>query len=247
MAKLNQVIAIEKGVKSRAHAEISELYKTVQKPALFNGFTKDFRAKSEGEEGSVETLPSERQRVQETVSDVLRRLERAKAELFDVTAQKDFGNTTASANVTVDGKLLIENAPVPFLLFLEKELTDLRTFILALPTLDVAEDWQRDVNSGLFRSGETVRQSTKKVQKPLVLYPATDKHPAQTQLITEDVTTGFWHTVKQSGAIPAPEKAALAERVDKLLAAVKTAREEANAAEAPKVEVGGAIFGYLFP
>ena len=47
MAKLNQIIAIEKGIKSKSHSEISELYKLVQKPALFNGFSKSYQANDE--------------------------------------------------------------------------------------------------------------------------------------------------------------------------------------------------------
>lgn len=239
--KLNQVIAIEKGVKSRANATASELYKLVQKPALFNGLTKQYKSKDE----NGETYPDERQRVQETVADALRRFKQAKAELLDVTAQKDYANQTATANVVVDGQVILENAPVPYLLFLEKELTDLRTFISALPVLDEAENWTADANSGLFRTDVTVRNSTKKVQKPLVLYPATDKHPAQTQLITEDVTVGVWEQTKFSGAIPKPEKEGLLEKVEKVLAAVKYAREAANQAEAPRVKAGENILGFI--
>ena len=37
MAKLNQIIAVEKSVKSRAHGEITEAYQQLQKPALLAG------------------------------------------------------------------------------------------------------------------------------------------------------------------------------------------------------------------
>lgn len=84
------------------------------------------------------------------------------------------------------------------------------------------------------------------MQKPIVLYAATPEHPAQTQLITEDVLAGYWSTVKQSGAMPATEKLALLERIDKLLRAVKDAREAANMIDEVKVpDVGAAIFNYL--
>lgn len=45
MTKLNQVIAVEKGVKSRDHSEVSALYKLAQKPELFNGANRVFRKK----------------------------------------------------------------------------------------------------------------------------------------------------------------------------------------------------------
>jgi hypothetical protein len=239
--KLNQVIAIEKGVKSRVNSETTEVYKKVQKAELFNGFSKTYQPK----EDDGETLPPEAQRVQERVEDLLKQTAKDKTELFDVSAQRDYANMEARADVVVDGQKLIEGAPVPFLLALEKELTDLRTLISKLPVLDPAETWEQDINSGLYRTPETSRNRTAKVQKALVLYPATDKHPAQTQMVTEDVTVGYWKTVKLSGAMPRPRQQQLAERVEKLLNAVKYAREEANQFEAPKREVGAALFNYL--
>jgi hypothetical protein len=86
---------------------------------------------------------------------------------------------------------------------------------------------------------------TKKVQKPIVLYDATKEHPAQTQLITEDVVVGYWDTVKHSGALPAPRKKELMSRIEKLSQALKFAREKANAADAETVSVGKPIFDYL--
>jgi hypothetical protein len=242
MAKLNQVIAIEKGVKSRVNSETTEVYKKVQKADLFNGFSKTYQPK----EDEGETLPPESQRVQEQVEDLLKQIAKGKSELFDVSAQRDYANMEAKADVVLDGQTLISGAPIPFLLALEKELTDLRTLISKLPVLDPAESWDQDINSGLYRTPETSRSRTAKLQKPLVLYPATDKHPAQTQMITEDMTVGYWKTLKLSGAIPRPRQAELAERVEKLLNAVKYAREEANQMESPRREVGAAMFNYLF-
>lgn len=242
MPKLNQVVAIEKGVKSRSHSEISEVYKKLQKPVLFNGLSKTYQPKDE----DGETYPQENQKVQESVVDILRTVEKTKTELFDVTAQKDYGNTTAKADVVLpDGTVIVKDAPVPYLLFLEKELTDLRTLVSAIPVLDSTDDWSADNHSGLYKTDAVKRNSTKKVQKALVLYPATDKHPAQTQLITEDVTVGVWEQVKYSGALGKPDQEALVERVEALLNAVKFAREEANNADAPKVNVGEAIFDYI--
>lgn len=54
MAKLNQIIAIEKGVKARVYGELTGLNKAVQKPELFNGFAKAYQKKDE----DGEDLPS---------------------------------------------------------------------------------------------------------------------------------------------------------------------------------------------
>lgn len=239
--KLNQVIAVEKSVKQRNNDLVSELYKAVQKPALFNGFNKKYKPMDEG----GEQFAPENLKVQMNVEQALKDASRSLAELFDVTATKDFGNTKAKANVVVDGEVLLADAPATYLLFLEKQLTDLHTLVANLPVLDSAEDWTLDVNSGLYKTEPTQTAKTKKVQKPLVMYPATDKHPAQTQLITDDQTVGYWETVKMSGAIPVPEKNALLERLEKLQKAVKYAREEANVTQAEEVKVGDKLLSWL--
>ena len=85
----------------------------------------------------------------------------------------------------------------------------------------MAEDWKSDPNSGLYRTEPTETHRTKKMQKPIVLYAATPEHPAQTQLITEDVIAGWWVLTRQSGAMPKPEKQRLQDRIDKLIQAIK--------------------------
>lgn len=240
--RLNQVVAIEKGVNSRATAEISDVYKMVQKPVLFNGFSKTYKPVDD----NGEKYPDENQKVQLTVADVLERVKESKVELLDTVAQKDYANMTATADVVVDGVTLVKKAPVPYLLFLEKQLTDIRTLIGALPVLDPNEDWNLDTGNGIYKSKAVTTHRTKKVTKPLVLFPATDKHPAQTQTITEDVVVGFWEQVKMSGSMEERAQKALLKKVETLLDAVKQAREEANNSDAPKVELGGELLGYIF-
>ena len=242
MAKLNQIIAVEKGVKSRTSADITATYKAVQKGELFSGFSKTYQPNDE--EG--EDLPPERKRVQLTAQDAINAVSRSMTELMDIVARKDWSNCLAKADVVVDDIVLLRSAPVSYLLFLEKQLTDMHTFTKHLPILDEAETWTKDVNSGIFKAEETKTHRTKKLQKAIVMYPATDKHAAQTQLITEDVLVGFWTTVKQSGAMPKPDRQALVERIEKVLKAVKEAREAANSIdEASTPDVGSSIFSYL--
>lgn len=242
-AKLNQIIAIEKGIKSGVYGAMTDLNKAVQKGELFNGFQKNYRKLDTDDLD----LPAEGKRVQFTSKSVLESVERGLSGLMQVVARKDWTNCVAKGSVIVDGKTLLGDAPVSYLLFLEKQLTDVKTLVGNLPTLDIAEDWNKDENSGLFKTAATSQHRTKKVQKPLVLYPATPEHPAQTQMVTEDIIAGFWDTTKTSGAIPAPEKAAILSRVEILLQATKQARESANMAdEVPVPTVGTAVFGYLF-
>jgi hypothetical protein len=242
MAKLNQIIAIEKSIKAKSYSEISELHKAIQKPELFNGFSKNYQKKDE----AGEDLPSESKRVQYTTDDVLRTLNRKTVELLNVTARKDYTNCSAKASVVVEGKTLITDAPVSYLLFLEKQLNDLHTFISCLPVLDPNEEWGKDANSGLFKSKEIVTHRTKKVVRPIVKYDATPEHPAQTDLITEDVIAGYWHQIKQSGAMGRPDKEKILARVEKLSYAIKQAREEANScSEVPVENIGENILTYV--
>lgn len=242
MAKLNQVLAIEKGIKTRVYAEFTELHQATQKPALMNGFQKSYQPRDE--EG--ETYPSEAQKVQHNAAEVLERVGHSLAELFDITATKDYANCTARADVIIDGKAIVKDVPAVYLLFLEKQLSDLHTFVGKMAELDPGSDWSTDPSTGLYKTEAATTQRTKKIQRPITLYEATKEHPAQTQLITEDVIAGQWSTIKYSGAIAPPRKKQLLARIEKLSNAVKFAREQANAAEAPDKKLGKEVFEFLF-
>lgn len=243
MAKLNQCIAIEKGAKSENAATLSEVYKLIQKGELFNGFSKVYSKKDE--EG--EDLPSEQKKVQSTVPGVLSRVHSSNEDYWAIAARKEYSNCTAKASIVVDGTVVAEDVPVTYLLFLEKQLTDLRTFVGKLPVLDSNEDWHEDTNSGLYKTNPVSTHRTKKVQRPIVKYDATTEHPAQTELITEDILAGYWSTTKISGALPLPERVKLSERVNKLLRAVKEARESANnIAEVDTGSVEKSLLNFVF-
>lgn len=129
MAKLNQIIAVEKGVKSKSLQDITAAHHKVQKPALLAGISRTYQPKDE--EG--EQLPPESTRVQVQAEDVLREMSASLTRLFDVTATKDWANCSARADVTVDGRTVVADVPVSYLLFLEKQLTDLHTFVKSFP------------------------------------------------------------------------------------------------------------------
>ncbi|MCK4566673.1 MAG: hypothetical protein KAU48_05115 [Candidatus Thorarchaeota archaeon] len=242
MSKLNQVIAIEKGVKSRVNTNMSTLYKAIQKPTLFDGFVKNWEKSDE----DGENRPPERKRVQLKSDEVLDTVGETLSELFDVTAQKDFANCKARANVVVGGKTLLTDVPATYLLFLEKQLNDVKTLVGSIPTLSADEDWHEDKALGLFKTEPVITRSTAKVQEPIILAQPTKEHPAQTQLITKDVVVGHWNTVNQSGAAVGSRKKQIVRRVETLIKAVKYAREEANETAAPQQSVGSVVFDFLF-
>lgn len=181
--KLSQILAVELEMKSSVYAEVTQLSKTLQKPDLFNGLQRTYKKKDE----QGEDLPPERKVVQQNVYDILDRVVQLNSAYFDVVVTKDMANCSAKADLVTDGNALAKDLPATYLLFLDKQLTDMRKFIDLIPTLDEAEVWDLDQNSNLYKSGTSSTQRTKKAQRGIVLYEATEKHPAQTQLITDDI------------------------------------------------------------
>jgi hypothetical protein len=242
MTKLNQILAIEKGVKTKTTREFTDIHRNVSKVNLLNGFTKNYKPKDE--EG--DTLPSESTNVQITAEASIKDATDVLTRLFDVTFTKEKTNTIAIADVKVGNRVLVKEAPVTYLLFLEKQLVDLRTFVAGIPTLDPSETWTYDADAGFYRSEATSTVRTKKVPKTFVKYEATDKHPAQVEIFNEDQLVGYWTTTKFSGALPKDRVNTLLDRIDTLSEAVKFAREAANETEVIDGNAGSAVFDYLF-
>ncbi|GGV33539.1 hypothetical protein GCM10010182_66700 [Actinomadura cremea] len=240
--KLNQIIAVEKGVKSKSVQDLAAAQQAVQKAPLLSGISRTYQPKDE--EG--EQFPAESTRVQVKVDDVLNDVTGSLTRLFDVTATKDWANCEARADVTVDGTAVLRDVPVSYLLFLEKQLKELHGFVRRLPVLDAAETWVFDPSTDVWRTEPVRTVKTKKVPRNHVKAEATEKHPAQVEVYYEDVSIGQWTTVKFSGALPARRVNELLGRIERLQDAVKFAREEANGAEVTDRRVGEAVFGYLF-
>ena len=244
--RLAESIAIEKGIKARATAALSALHHNAEKAPLYNGHNKTYQPSVEG----GDTVPPETALVQQTAQSVLAQPALIQTELFDIEMTKDRANCLATADVVVDGTTVVANAPVTYLLFLEKQLTDMRTFVEKMPTLDPSVTWTLDPNTDMFTTTPAQTQRTKKEPRVITKSEALIKDgvglPAQVEVIYEDKVIGSYSLVKNSGALPGPRKAALLARADKLLQAVKIAREQANALECWRANVGAGLFGFLF-
>ncbi|MFI6310166.1 hypothetical protein ACIBEK_08615 [Nocardia fusca] len=80
--KLNQLIAIEKGAKPQANADVAAAYQRVGKADLLAGISRTYRPLDDmGEE-----LPAESKRVQVRVREVIANVKNPLTRLFDVTA-----------------------------------------------------------------------------------------------------------------------------------------------------------------
>jgi hypothetical protein len=245
MAKLNQLVAASQTRKSQLQQAWTAVYRKVGKEDLLTGLTRVYTPKNE----DGETKPTERKRVQYTAAEAIAEVSKALTELFDLTATIDRTNTVAKADVVVDGTTLLWGVPATHLLFLEKQLVDLRTFAVEkLPVLDPAEEWNLDANAGdgIYSSPEYQSLSTAKVMQNHVLSPATDKHPANVQVYTIDQVVGSWAARKFSGALPRTQVQAIVARIETLQKAVKFAREEANMTEESKISEGAILLDYAF-
>ena len=240
--QLNQIVALEKGVKSRSYADFTAAHHQLQKAPMLSGISRTYKPKDD--EG--EQLPPESTRVQVRTTEVFKEAQVALTRLFDVTLTKDVANGTAKANIVVDGTTLAADVPVTYLLFLEKQLNDLLTFVNKLPVLDAAETWSYDEATDAYATAPTQTTRSKKVPRNHVKAEATEKHPAQVEMYFEDVLVGYWTTVKFSGALPQARVNELKVRVVTLSEAVKIAREEANSTVVTEKKIGDKIFGYLF-
>jgi len=239
--KLNQIIALEKGAKAAGEGALTQLYHNVQKTGPMSGIARTYKPKDD--EG--DQLPPESTKLQLRVTELLRAATGPVGRLLNLTATKDAGNQVATADIVVDGVVILSHVPVTTLLALEKKLVGFANVVSKIPTLDPSEEWQWDDAANSYRTRATDTVRTKKIPRNHVLAEATDKHQAQVQVYNEDVIVGKWSTIKYSGAIPETERAALAEKVAKLRAAVQVAREEANLTTVPDYKIGDKLFEYL--
>ena len=176
-----------------------------------------------------------------TLADVEKTLSR----YIDVSYKKEQTNTTAFADLVVEGGVLIERLSVGALMNLAAKLTQLRRVYAAIPTLDPAKIWERDDQNDAWVSRPPKTFRTKKVPRTLIAIEPTAKHPGQYETYTEDIVTGEWNTTIQSGQITAAEKREYLDRLDTLILAVKQARMRANNIDVDDVKIADKVFAYI--
>jgi hypothetical protein len=240
--RLAQVVAIVAGAKARALRAVTDAYQDQQKTGPLSGISRTYQPLDD--EGV--RLPSESTLVQIRADEIVERVRAEMTRLLDVVATQDWGNTHARADIVVDGRTILADVPVTYLMWLEKQVHTLRTFVSELPRLDLAEQWTWDTNQRAYVTQPVQTARTTKVPRNHVLAPPTDRHPAQVQVWQEDVVVGTWTTVKANGGLPASQVRLYVERCEALLDAVKAAREAANDAVVEDIDAGVPILEYVF-
>ena len=240
--RLNQIIALVQGKKTRATKQLTELHHG-WKADRISGISRTYSPKEE--DGDI--FPAENKMVQVSVLAALEPVKKELADFYNIVATQERGNTTACADVVIDEKTILAAVPVSLLLFLEKQLIDLRTLITNLPTLPEEKEWAWDNAKNCWVSKQEQTIKTQKKIEPIVKYQATPEHPAQTDLITMDRIIGTWNTIHLSGALPKYQKEQYLHRAQMFYDAVKIAREEANSAEVVvEKRFGESVLDYLF-
>lgn len=244
MARLSQIIAIQKDNKTRAEQAAAFAYHQLQRknPDPLVGMTKVYTPTDEN--GAQQ--PSVESRVQYTVEEALRDVSAKTARYLDLLAARERTDQTATANVVIGDKVFLKDVPVLLLLGLERQLDEELVQARKLPTLSPEHNWNPYDNRGVSVSAPIITKSTSKIPRNHVKAPATDKHPAQVEVYFEDTIVGNWETKHYSGAVSVGRKQDIIERLVKLQEAVKQAREEANTTTVTDFKIGDKIFGYIY-
>lgn len=245
--KLHEILAVEGGLQAAARKINEETVRTLNsKDAHFIGTTTIVKFFDEGDAEKLNT--EETKAMVTTVGAKLDYNKRANVRAWDAYLQKESANQNARADIEVDGKVLASGVPGVVLLGMETKLAELRAVYEAIPTLAPGPNWQPDpeVGKGVFRAAEPeVKFRTKKIIKGIELSPATKEHPAQVQAASEDVVVAKVMTHIWSGMLSGADKSAILDRLDKLLRAVKRARQRANEVPVENRHFGESLFSFI--
>jgi hypothetical protein len=241
---LHQLLAVSTDLDQQARAIMEETVNTFTKKAEhFDGIKKVYSPYDD----AGEKLPPEIKEVVTTVGEKLSYAKESVIKAMDVTLSKEETNSSgeAKAELIVDGLSFGTFSATSFIA-LERYLEKIRDEYKAIPTLDPTRRWTKETSSGRdLREAIEVKYRSEKKARPLVLSPATMQHPAQVQLVTDEIQVGKYDTTYSSGRMTPLEKSNLLAKLDTLIIEVKKAREIANQAKVKEVEIGEKIFNFI--
>lgn len=247
MSKLHELLAVGTNLENQANKTLSDLKATFDKKRhLFEQKLVTFKSNEE----NVAPVTEAQSDIQSSVTKELGWITGILTKDIDVGHQVDVANTQAVGDiVTEDGEVIAKGVPATSLLQLEKHLQKFHDLLVTIPTLDPAKGFSVDPDRehGIFKARDVNKNRTKKVNKPLVLAPATDKHPAQVQLVTEDVVVGTIQEQEWSALLTPAQKGDLIEQCEVLTRAVKKARARANELELDVTthKIGKRLFDFI--
>jgi hypothetical protein len=249
MAQLHEILAAEKTPTSNWNVMFEETLKKFGNENFFSGQTNSLKMLEESDGNKVlEAAAREDKPVTTNVYETLHYALGAFAIAEDVQFQKNKTNQIAMGTVMWRGSPLLADMPVDELLGLEARLAKIRQLMLAMPTIDASKNWVPSAQHGKYvwdLSQPEETSKTEKVMTPVILAPATDKHPAQVEKVTKDIVVGKFSRMKRSGAVTAEQKANTIKQVDELLVEVKKARMRANETQIVGGNIGETVVNIL--
>lgn len=249
MTKLHEILAAEKTVKDQNKVLLDNtLTKFKKSENYFRGYTKTLKMIADSDENkAIEEAAREDKPVITNVYETLDYLFSFWAKNEDFQAQKNEANTRAVSYLEFRGQRLLENVPVDELLGLLDRLGGLRSVLLEAPSIDSSRTWEQGAVKYTWRAtADDVGTKTEKRLTPIVMSPATDKHPAQIEKVVNDVVIGKTTTRKSSGELTAQQKADLLAAIDELISEGNKARSRCNEIDVNKdVTVGTVITAVL--
>jgi len=246
MARLHELLSVESDLQTIFNDALKKTKKTLGQGNLFFAMTRSLEwFRDEGREKQ----PDEISDYTTTVDDELEIQEKHVTRYFDAILQKEATNQIAVADLVVDNEVIAEKLPATFLLGLETRLKLLRQSYVAIPVLPDNIKWEKDPTKGhnvYSRVNPEIQLKTEKTFKVQVLYAATKEHPAQVEKIPETENVGKYTRQVWTGVYSRAEKADLIDSIDRLIRAVKQARQRANTAVVDnELKIGKKIFDYI--
>ena len=244
--RLHELLAVETNLESQMLKCCLELAATFEKKRhLFEEKRVTFTPNTEGAQPVTESQSD----IQSNVPKELDWLAPFIVKSLDASYQVAEANTEARADVILeDSEIpLLIGVPATALLELEKRIDQIGTILKSVPTLDPAKGFSADSHrTNVFMAREVIKNRTRKAKKLYVKYEATKEHPAQTELVDEDVPVGTVRELEWSGLITPAEKSELIARCEALQRAIRRARSRANEVEVDTSKrIGNVLLKYV--
>jgi len=245
--KLHELLAVEGNLEDQSKKVVNDLSNTFQKKQhLFSEKIVKFESSVEDEESLVEAQSDIQSTVNKELDWVGRYIERS----LDASFQVAKANTEAKADIVLEnGETVAKDVPATALLELEKRVASIQALIKSIPTLDPAKGFELDSKRGsdYFKAREVQKTRTRKKAKVIVLHAPTTEHPAQTQLVNEDVPIGKIVEREWSSLISPNDKSDLINKSEQLYRAIRQARSRANEQVIDRTaQIGSAILKTIF-
>ncbi len=245
MGKLHELLAVEGNLETQANKCRAELQNTFEKKRhLMEKKITTFFPTDE----KIAPVIEQQLDIQTTVVKELKWISDHIAKAIDAGFQVAKANTVAKADIILEGgDILAKDVPATSLLELEKRVNEVQQLAHHIPTLDPTKGFTMDANQGVYVARDINKIRTKKTNRVLVKYEATKEHPAQTEIVSEDVPVGKITEQEWSGMITPLEKANILSRIDILVRAIRSARSRANEVVVDSTaQIGKKLLDFVF-